>query len=133
MDLLFALKLPGISGTIAPPPNVPTGGLFTTGQDAIRAGLSFFLIIVLFLALLYIFLGAISYIFARRDKEKIQGAREKITYSIVGLIIAFLAFLLVGLFSSFVNVPFISKIALVPLPTAAPTPAPTLAPCPGTC
>lgn len=124
VNLLLALKLPGFGG-ITPPPNIPTGDLFTTGQNVIRKGLSFFLIIVLLLALLYIFLGALRYIFSRGDKEKIQGAREKITYSIVGLIIAFLAFLLVGLGGHFLNVPLIRKIALVPPPTGAPTPTPT--------
>lgn len=119
--LPLALQLPGITGTIAPPSGVPTGGLFTTGQDAIRAGLSFFLIIVLLLAILYAALGAMRYIFSRGDKQKIQGAREKITYSIVGLIVAFLAFLLVGLFSHFVNVPLIAILPPGPTPTPGST------------
>ena len=101
----FALTLPGNFGGITPPPNVPTGGLFGMGERILQLGVSVFLTIIILLAIGYILWGSIRYIIARGEREKIQGAREKITYAVVGLVVAFLAFFVIAILGEFFNIP----------------------------
>ncbi|OGH14061.1 MAG: hypothetical protein A2687_02240 [Candidatus Levybacteria bacterium RIFCSPHIGHO2_01_FULL_38_26] len=103
MDI--ALTLPGSFGGITPPPNVPEGSLFVEGVKILQLGVSVFLTIIILLSIGYILWGSIRYIIARGEREKIQSAREKITYAIVGLVVALLAFFVVAIVGDFFNVP----------------------------
>ena len=117
----LGLKLPGI-GEILPPTGVPKGGLLTEGQDIIKVGITLFLIIIVLLALLYILWGGIRYITSRGDKQKIEGAREKITYAIVGVVVAFFAFLIINTTGQFFNVNLLAIVVPSPAPTPTCTP-----------
>jgi hypothetical protein len=128
----FALSLPSF-GSVNPPSGVPSGGL-STFSNIINVLLTVFLVIIVLLAIGYILWGSIRYIIARGEAEKIKGAREKITYAIVGLIVAFLAFLIVNTTGTFFNVNLLTMVAPSPGPTPIPTtpqncPAPTMTSC----
>lgn len=106
MEKLFALTLPGAGGQqipIKPPSQVPTGGIETVGK-MIQVGLSLLFITTILLTLFFIITAGIYWITSGGDKEKLSKARARITYAIIGLIVAFSAFFIVNLVGGFVGV-----------------------------
>lgn len=113
-----------INNTPIPVPSgVPHGGLFrlfgppipgstppsgqTTGQDVIQLGIEALLMGVILLSLAYLIRGGYLWIMSQGDKQKIQLARDAITYSLLGLTISFLSFLAISIIGFLFNVPFI--------------------------
>ena len=101
MDYL-ALTLPG-GKTIQAPPSVPTGGIDVLSK-VFKNSLTIMITLAVILCLIYLILGGIQWISSGGDKNKVAGARAKITYAIIGLVVALLAFFIVGLFGYFFNV-----------------------------
>lgn len=93
MDYL-ALTIPG-GQTINPPSTIPTGGSDTVAR-VLRNGFTIMIIITIILALIFLVLGGIQWITSGGSKEKIQAARSKLTYAIVGLVIALSSFFIVS-------------------------------------
>jgi hypothetical protein len=105
MDYL-TLSIPdGKGGTrpIQAPPTVPTGGTDVLSK-VFKNALSTMIIIAVVLCLVFLILGGIQWISSGGDKNKIAAARAKITYAVIGLVVALLAFFIVGLFGYFFNV-----------------------------
>ena len=98
----LALTLPG-GKTITAPAGVPTGGTDVL-QKVMGNALSMMIILAIILCLIYLILGGIQWTQSGGDKGKVAGARAKITYAIIGLVVALGAFLLVNLFGYFFNV-----------------------------
>ncbi len=59
----------------------------------IGAAITFIFVIAVIIALFYLLLGAVKWIFSGGDKAAVEGARGTITAAIVGLVIVFLVFL----------------------------------------
>lgn len=95
---LLALTLPsgnGQSMTLNPPAGLPTGGLNTVAKVAGNV-FTIMLIIAVILALIFLILGGIGWITSGGDKQKVASARSRITFAIVGLIVALLSFFIVS-------------------------------------
>lgn len=90
----LALTLPG-GETVNPPAGLPQGGLNTT-SSAIGNAVTIMLILVVILALIFFIWGGIMWVTSGGDKQKVTAARSRLTYAIVGLVIAFLAFFIVN-------------------------------------
>lgn len=74
---------------------VPTGGIFETFNIiSLFTGLLVFAGIII--ALFFLIWGGFSWITSSGDKQKVNQARDKIFYSIVGLVIIFLAFFIIN-------------------------------------
>lgn len=86
-----------------PPRGIPGGGLkeLTT---IFRNSYTIMLIIVIILSLVFIVLGGIQWITSGGDKSKLQSARGKITWAVIGLIISFVSFFIVSLIGNFFDV-----------------------------
>jgi hypothetical protein len=67
----------------------------------VSTAIEIILIITVILAVFYFIFGGIKWILSRGDKEKVEDARNHIVASIVGLILAFLAFFIISLVISF--------------------------------
>lgn len=86
-----------IDGTKIPAPQgVPAGGLFTKGEDILKASVNLLFIVAAVLAIIFLILGGIRWITSGGDPKGVEAARKQITYAIIGLIIVFLAFLIVN-------------------------------------
>ncbi|HSX09200.1 MAG TPA: hypothetical protein VLF93_03540 [Candidatus Saccharimonadales bacterium] len=94
MASTLALTLPTI-GQIKPPAGVPSGGLSVTSK-IIANSITIMLIVGVILALIFLILGGIQWITSGGDKSKLSSARARITYAIIGLIVAFAAFFIVS-------------------------------------
>lgn len=61
-----------------------------------RNSYTIFLILCVILSLIYMVIGGIQWITSGGDKTKLDAARKKITYAIIGLIVAFMSFLIIN-------------------------------------
>jgi len=94
-----------INGTpISAPNGIPTGGFDTNGTNIIQFALTLLFIFAVILALIFAIYSGIQWTMSGGDKQKIQQARLRITFAIVGLIVVFLAFLIVNLVGGFLGV-----------------------------
>jgi hypothetical protein len=101
MDYL-ALEIPG-GQVINAPSNIPSGGIDLVGE-IFRNSYTIMLIITVVLCLIFIVYGAINWITSGGDKQKLESARKKITWAIIGLIVALSSFAIVALLGFFFDV-----------------------------
>jgi hypothetical protein len=98
MKQLLAVCYPGATqGTqqcVTPPAQVPRDiNIETLLQNA----MSILVVTAIILVVIFIIWGGIRWIVSRGDKQQIQGARNNITYALIGLVVVFLAFFLVSI------------------------------------
>jgi len=102
---MCTIRLPG-GQTITTSKSIPCGGLTVTSK-AIGSAITLMLIVAVVLSLIYIILGGMQWIQSGGDKQKLAKARSHITYAIIGLIVAFVSFLIVNVIGFFFNVKLI--------------------------
>lgn len=90
-------------GSINPPSTVPQGGIDKL-VPIVTNGISLMLFAISVLSLIFLIVGGIQWISSGGDKAKVQGARNRITYAIIGLIVAFLAFAIINLVGYFFKI-----------------------------
>lgn len=91
----LSLGLPG-GQNIVPPSSVPTGGI-TMVATIFRNSYTIFLILCVIFSLIYMVIGGMQWITSGGDKTKLEAARKRITYAIIGLIVALMSFLIVNI------------------------------------
>ncbi len=99
---LLALTLPG-GQTVNPPGGVPQGGLAVTSK-VIGNVTSIMLILTVILSLIFLIVGGMQWIQSGGDKQKVAGARARITYAIIGLVVALVSFFIVNVVGLIFNV-----------------------------
>ena len=104
MDKLnyLALTLPN-GQTIEPPGGAPRGGI-TYLVKVLGNAASIFMVVVIIATLFFIVFGAIQWTSSNGEKEKIAAARKKITWALIGLIVALLAYFLINILGGFFGV-----------------------------
>ena len=88
-----------VGGTeLIPPSGVPKGGLGAgeAGSGLIQIAIQFIFIIGIVLAVAFIIISGIQWIISGGDKQKLQAARGRLIYAIVGLIVIAGAFFIVS-------------------------------------
>lgn len=96
----LVLKLPDPQGTpraIEGPTQIPTGGLSGTGEGIIQLIINLLFVFGIIAALISLIYSGIQWIVSRGEKEKLQNARNRLIYSLIGLIIIFIAFLAINI------------------------------------
>jgi len=95
----LALSIPKGPGQgsvqVKAPGDIPTGGLPIVAK-VIGNAITFMLIITVILTLIFLVWGGVQWIQSGGDKQKVAQARSRITYSIIGLIIALAAFFILN-------------------------------------
>jgi TRAP-type C4-dicarboxylate transport system permease small subunit len=95
---LLALQIPDANGNpinIQGAGGMPQGGVNEL-PNAINGVFNLLLLAAVLLSLMFLIWGGINWMMSEGDKQKISQARQKIVYSILGLIIAFAAFLIIN-------------------------------------
>ena len=95
MKDLLTFTVPG-GTTIAPVANMPSGGTDAV-QRVIQSGITYLFVAATLLALFFLIFGGIQWIMSSGEKEKIEAARKRIIYAIIGLTIAFLAYFIISI------------------------------------
>lgn len=92
----LAITIP-THGTIELPGEIPTGGLFDDagGFSLLQLLLQFVFLLAVILAVIMVLFAGIQWVISGGDKSKIEGARNRLVYSLVGLVIVVLAFFIV--------------------------------------
>lgn len=89
----------------------PNGGLPQGGLDyltiVLKNALNLMLVVAVVLTLVFAVWAGAQWISSGGDKNKLASARSKLTWALVGLIFAFLAFFLVNLIGYFFNLKLI--------------------------
>lgn len=98
---LFSLSINGT--TINGAGGIPTGGIFET-YNVISLITGVFVLAGIILALFFLVWGGIAWIISGGDKQKINQARDKIFFAIIGLIIIFLSFFIINSIYYFFNI-----------------------------
>ncbi|MCL6096887.1 MAG: hypothetical protein M1444_04405 [Patescibacteria group bacterium] len=83
---------------------IPSGGFADKGINVIQAALTLLFVFAVILALIFVIYSGIQWTMSGGDKQKIQQARLRITFAIVGIIVVFLAFFIVNLVGGFLRV-----------------------------
>ena len=92
----IALEVPPY-GKIETSPGIPSGGLFgATFTNLINLGFNLLFIVGLVLAIVFIIFSGIQWILSSGDKQKLQAARGRLTFAIVGLLVIAASFFIVN-------------------------------------
>lgn len=94
----LALSISGVP--IHAPGGIPTEGTNTI-SSVLGVAFGILIVVAIIAALIYIVWGAIDWITSEGDKQKVNQARTKIGFAILGLFIIFLAFLIVNIIQQF--------------------------------
>jgi Na+-driven multidrug efflux pump len=96
----IAIDIPG-HGQIQTPSGIPTGGLFDdlggfgTGLNLLQVLFQFIFIFASVIAIIMVLYAGIQWVISGGDKTKIESARNRLVYALVGLVIVVLAFFIV--------------------------------------
>ena len=99
----LSLSISGIP--INAPSGVPTGGINTV-QKIIQIGITILFVGAIVITFFYLIQGGIQWIVSGGDKQRIEQARLKLTYAVVGLVVVLLAFFIINFVSGFFNIKF---------------------------
>jgi TRAP-type C4-dicarboxylate transport system permease small subunit len=96
----IALQIPGANGN--PIQINGVGGMPEGGTNAlaniVATGLDLLILTALILCLIWFIWGAINWMMSGGDKQKVNQAREKLVYSMIGLGVILLSFLIINAF-----------------------------------
>lgn len=98
----IALKLPGDNGKmqqVVAPSGIPkelSGGLDTSGKALIQTGYQYLFLLAIFLAVLFTIYSGMQMITSGGDSGKLADARRRLMFSLLGLGIVILAFVIAG-------------------------------------
>lgn len=70
------------------------------GGNVFQTAIALLLITVVVLSLIFLVWAGLQWAMSGGEKEKLQKARARVTYSIVGLVLAFSSFFVIGLIDS---------------------------------
>ena len=102
MEKQLVLKLPGENGQaqqVVAPSGIPkelSGGLDTSGKALIQTGYQYLFLLAIFLAVLFTIYSGMQMITSGGDSAKLASARKRLMFSLLGLGIVILAFVIAG-------------------------------------
>lgn len=102
----IALKVESSGGEkidLKPIAGMPESGL-PTFQKVLQLGIIYLFIAAVLATLFFIIWGGIQWISSGGDAKSIDGARKKITFAVVGLIITFMSFLIINIVGRFFGI-----------------------------
>lgn len=82
--------------TISAPSGIPTGGLSDKGSSIINLVIQFIFVGAIALTIIFIMLSGIEWITSGGDEKKIEKAKGRLTYSIIGLIVILGSFFIIN-------------------------------------
>jgi len=98
----LSLTIPGPGGdlTIDPVGGMPTGGIDKL-EDILQTAVVLLFIFAIILCLFVLIYSGWQWLTSGGDKQKITQIKQRIIYAIIGLIVTFLAFMIINLLSNF--------------------------------
>ena len=94
LSTLTQIQIPG--GTLQAPSSIPSGDLGQSGSKVFQTGLDLLFYLAAFLAVVMVVISGIQWIASGGDPGRIAGARKRLLYSIIGLLVVASAFLILN-------------------------------------
>lgn len=103
MMKVIALEIPDAQGNPIQINNlgIPQGGPNSVAA-IVRLSLDLLVLGALFICLFYLVWGGINWLMSEGEKQRINQARQKIVYAILGLAVVFVSFLIINAFYWFI-------------------------------
>lgn len=105
MNELAQLTIPRY-GQIQAPGKIPTGGLPRL-QEGVSTLIVFVFVLAIAVSLILLIWGGILWITSQGDKTKLDSARKRITFAVLGLALTFFSFFIVNVIGFFFNLKLI--------------------------
>jgi hypothetical protein len=102
----LSLRIPGF-GEVEAPDNVPSG--IDAPSNIISLGLDILIVLGIIASLIFLIYGEILWITSQGDKQKLDKARKTIVYSILGLIIISLSFVILRIIGQLISSPYLTN------------------------
>jgi hypothetical protein len=99
----LTFSIPGNDGkpiNIIPPTNIHAGGPDAL-NNIISTGLNLVILGAVIVCLFMLLLGGLNWITSEGDKQKIASARNRLMFSVIGLIIIFISFAIINIIYTF--------------------------------
>ena len=96
-------NLEGVPVKISTPRGIPTGGINTLA-DIITTLLGLIITFAIVFSLFMLIYAGWQWMTSAGDKQKVQQARQRITFVIVGLIVVFISFFVLSILGRFLGV-----------------------------
>lgn len=77
------------------PYGILTGNLGTVGKDLIQLAFTIFFVVAVLAVIILVLYSGIQWILSEGDKTKVQAARDRLTYTIIGLLVIMFSFFIV--------------------------------------
>ncbi len=77
------------------------------GEKVFSLGITLMILTAIIIAIFFLIWSGIQWITSEGDKQKLQAAKSRLTYSIIGLIIVFAAFFIVSIMGTLFGVKLI--------------------------
>jgi len=100
---IISLSIPGPGGQpieVSGVGKMPQGGVDTL-PNIIHVGLDLLLLAAIFLSLFFLVWGGFNWLMSEGEKQRINNARQKIIYAVLGLIVVFASFLIINVIYGF--------------------------------
>lgn len=99
---------------INPPKGVPQGGI-GTGEQVIQIGVTLMLVVGIIITLYYLVTAGIQWTMSGGDKQRIEQARLRIVYSIIGLVVMLLSFFIMSIVFRFFGIGSGDQMNILPI------------------
>jgi hypothetical protein len=86
--------------SIDPPKGIMGGGLEKV-INLITTSFDLLLVVAVVAAFIFLLIGGVKWIMSGGDKQALASARNTVTYALIGLALAFLSFMILGVFQYF--------------------------------
>jgi hypothetical protein len=99
----LTLQIPGGNSITSPVKGIPQGGPSTLA-DIISVGFQLALLVGLFTCLFMLVWGGFDWMISQGDKQRLNQARQKLVFAIIGVTVMFLSFLLINVIYNFFGI-----------------------------
>ncbi len=98
----LTLTIPGNDGPVnfLPPNHVPTGGPSAL-DSIIKTGLQLAILAGVIVCLFMLIWGGFDWMLSQGDKQKVANARNRLVFSVIGLFVIFLSFMIINIIFGF--------------------------------
>lgn len=105
----LALSINGVQYNLPGPIQNLDNAAGILGVNIINTAINLLFILATLVALFYLVWGGFNWIVSEGDQKKVQAARDTITYSVIGLSLIFVSFIIVNFLSNFFGIPLLGN------------------------
>jgi len=99
----LSFNLPGY-GVVQAPNDIPVGGEDTL-EKILAVSITLIFVVAILVTLFMLMWAGIQWVTSEGDKQKLQNARNRITFTIIGLLVIIFSFFIVNFIGAYFGIP----------------------------